>query len=106
MAELPASASRWPAWLLGIAVVLGIPLVYNALLGVAIMPHSSEAIAVLLTILIATAVVAICAVVGIVVLIVNPAGRTFLSYSAVVLALAVCSLIFAPSGMLTSGLLR
>jgi len=97
---------RWPAWLLAITVVLGIPLVYNALLGVAIMPHSSEAIAALFTILIAAAVVAICAVVGIVVLIVKPAQRTFLSYSAVVLALAVCSLVFAPSGMLTSGLLR
>jgi hypothetical protein len=100
MAEFPASTSRWPAWLLAISVVLGIPLVYNALLGVATMPHSSEAIAVLLTVLIGAMVVAIWAAVGIVVLIVKPAQRTFIGYSAVVLALAVCSLVFVPGGLL------
>jgi hypothetical protein len=100
MAEFPASTSRWPVWLLAISVVLGIPLVYHALLGVAMMPHSFEAIAVLLSILVGAAVVAIWAVVGIVVLIVKPAQRTFISYSAVVLAVAVCSLVFVPGGLL------
>src|SRR5262245_45441956 len=93
-------AQRWPVWLIVISCVVGIPLVRNALFGMALMPHSVEAIAALLAIIIATAAVAICAVVGIVVLVLKPAQRTFLSYSAVLLALAVCSLIFLRGGLL------
>jgi hypothetical protein len=87
-------------WLLAFGVVLGIPLVYNVLFGVAIMPHSAEAIAVLLAVLIGATALAIWAVIGIVVLIAKPAQRTLISYSAIVLALVVFSLIFAPSGLL------
>jgi hypothetical protein len=88
-------------WLLASSVVPGVPLAYNALFGIAIMPHSSEAIAFILAVLTAAAVLAIGAAVGIVVFIVKPAQRTFISYSAVVLALMVSSLVFAPSGLLT-----
>ena|SRR5215475_13497976 len=99
MAESLASTPRWPVWLLASACVPGIPLVRGVLFGMP-MPHSDAAIALLLTVIIGSAVVAICAVVGIVVLIVKPAQRTFISYSAVLLALAVCSLVFVPSGLL------
>jgi hypothetical protein len=100
MTESAVSSSRWPVWLLAFSVVLGIPLVYNTLFGVAIMPHSSEAIAVLLAVLAGAAVLGISAVIGIVVLIARPAQRTFIGYFAVVLALVVGSLVFAPSGLL------
>jgi len=98
MAESLASTPRWPVWLLAGACVPGIPLVYNALFGVA--THAGDEFGYLVAVLTVVAVLAIFAVVGIVVLIVKPAQRTFISYSAVLLALAVCSLVFVPSGLL------
>ena len=100
MSESEAASVRWPKWLIGVSSVVAIPLVFQALFGFMGMPHSMEAVVVLIAVLAGAAVVGLWALIGVLLLIARPAHRTLGGYVAVVLAIVVCSLVFVPSGLL------
>lgn len=64
------------------------------------MPHSIEVVAILLLLVAGAGGLVIWATIGVVLLITNPVQRTLIAYSAVVLALIVCLLVFAPGSLL------
>jgi len=71
------------------SVGYGIPVGYKTLFFLAPMPHSAGQIEFILLAIIGAAVLVIWAIVGIVVLITQPAQRTLMSFCAVLCALAV-----------------
>ena len=92
---------QWPIWLICASVVVGAVLVYDVLFGPRGYGHSLEGLELVLGGLLGTAALAVCAVIGIVVLITKPTHRSTLSYVAIVFAMVVCGLIFVPTGLLT-----
>jgi Ca2+/Na+ antiporter len=77
-------------------------LVYGVLFGQKGYAHSLEGLELVLGGLLGAAVLAVCAVIGVVVLIARRTHRSVVSYVAVVFAMTVCGLVFVPTGLLTT----
>ena len=102
MDDAQASRPRWPVWLTCASLVVGVLLMYGVLFGPKYYVHSLDGLQLVIVELMAAAALAVCALLGIVMLIAKRTHRSFGSYAAVVFALLVCGLIFVPTGLLTT----